>query len=81
MLHAIRRRDSAVFGQFEPSFGVIAASGAVHHFTRLMGAGAWHGNGLSIDSPRSIKRRFDGFFDQVLGRLPPSKGGKSRIAV
>jgi enoyl-CoA hydratase/carnithine racemase len=30
-------RESAVFGQFEPSFGVIPGTGAVQHLTRLMG--------------------------------------------
>ena len=30
-------RESAVFGQFEPSFGVIPGAGAAQHLTRLMG--------------------------------------------
>ena len=30
-------RGAAVFGQFEPSFGVIPGSGAAQHLTRLMG--------------------------------------------
>jgi enoyl-CoA hydratase/carnithine racemase len=30
-------RESAVFGQFEPSFGVIPGTGGVQHLTRLMG--------------------------------------------
>jgi enoyl-CoA hydratase/carnithine racemase len=30
-------RESAVFGQFEPSFGVIPGGGAAQHLTRLMG--------------------------------------------
>jgi enoyl-CoA hydratase/carnithine racemase len=30
-------RESAVFGQFEPSFGVLPGAGAAQHLTRLMG--------------------------------------------
>ena len=30
-------RESAIFGQFEPSLGVIPGAGAVQHLTRLMG--------------------------------------------
>jgi enoyl-CoA hydratase/carnithine racemase len=30
-------RESAIFGQFEPSLGVIPGGGATQHFTRLMG--------------------------------------------
>jgi enoyl-CoA hydratase/carnithine racemase len=30
-------RESAVFGQFEPAFGVIPGAGAAQHLTRLMG--------------------------------------------
>ncbi len=30
-------RESAVFGQFEPSFGVIPGAGAAQHLTRLLG--------------------------------------------
>jgi enoyl-CoA hydratase/carnithine racemase len=30
-------RESAIFGQFEPSFGTIPGGGAVQHLTRLMG--------------------------------------------
>ena len=30
-------RESAIFGQFEPAFGVIPGAGAVQHLTRLMG--------------------------------------------
>jgi enoyl-CoA hydratase/carnithine racemase len=30
-------RESAIFGQFEPSFGVIPGAGAAQHLTRLMG--------------------------------------------
>src|SRR4029077_7049093 len=30
-------RESAIFGQFEPAFGVIPGTGAVQHLTRLMG--------------------------------------------
>ena len=30
-------RESAIFGQFEPSFGVIPGGGAAQHLTRLMG--------------------------------------------
>src|SRR5262245_56622782 len=30
-------RESAVFGQFEPGFGVIPGAGAVQHLARLMG--------------------------------------------
>jgi enoyl-CoA hydratase/carnithine racemase len=30
-------RESAIFGQFEPSLGVIPGGGAVQHLTRLMG--------------------------------------------
>jgi enoyl-CoA hydratase/carnithine racemase len=30
-------RESAIFGQFEPSFGVIPGGGGVQHLTRLMG--------------------------------------------
>lgn len=32
-------RESAVFGQFEPAFGVIPGSGGAQHLTRLMGRG------------------------------------------
>ena len=32
-------RESAIFGQFEPAFGVIPGAGAVQHLTRLMGRG------------------------------------------
>ena len=32
-------RESAVFGQFEPAFGVIPGGGAAQHLTRLMGRG------------------------------------------
>jgi enoyl-CoA hydratase/carnithine racemase len=32
-------RESAVFGQFEPSFGVIPGAGGAQHLTRLMGRG------------------------------------------
>jgi enoyl-CoA hydratase/carnithine racemase len=32
-------RESAIFGQFEPSFGVIPGAGAAQHLTRLMGRG------------------------------------------
>ena len=32
-------RGSAVFGQFEPSFGTIPGGGAAQHLTRLMGRG------------------------------------------
>jgi enoyl-CoA hydratase/carnithine racemase len=31
--------ESAIFGQFEPSFGVIPGAGAVQHLARLMGRG------------------------------------------
>jgi enoyl-CoA hydratase/carnithine racemase len=30
-------RESAIFGQFEPSFGVLPGGGAAQHLTRLMG--------------------------------------------
>jgi enoyl-CoA hydratase/carnithine racemase len=30
-------RESAIFGQFEPAFGVIPGAGGVQHLTRLMG--------------------------------------------
>jgi enoyl-CoA hydratase/carnithine racemase len=30
-------RESAIFGQFEPSLGVIPGGGAAQHLTRLMG--------------------------------------------
>ena len=30
-------RESAIFGQFEPAFGVIPGAGAVQHLTRLLG--------------------------------------------
>ncbi len=30
-------RESAIFGQFEPAFGVIPGAGAVQHLARLMG--------------------------------------------
>ena len=30
-------RESAIFGQFEPAFGVIPGGGAVQHLTRLLG--------------------------------------------
>jgi enoyl-CoA hydratase/carnithine racemase len=30
-------RESAIFGQFEPAFGVIPGAGAIQHLTRLMG--------------------------------------------
>ena len=32
-------RESAIFGQFEPAFGVIPGAGAVQHLTRLLGRG------------------------------------------
>jgi enoyl-CoA hydratase/carnithine racemase len=32
-------RGSAIFGQFEPSFGVIPGAGGAQHLTRLMGRG------------------------------------------
>jgi len=32
-------RESAIFGQFEPSFGVIPGAGGAKHLTRLMGRG------------------------------------------
>jgi enoyl-CoA hydratase/carnithine racemase len=32
-------RETAIFGQFEPAFGVIPGAGAVQHLTRLMGRG------------------------------------------
>ncbi|HZI47779.1 MAG TPA: enoyl-CoA hydratase/isomerase family protein [Pyrinomonadaceae bacterium] len=32
-------RDSAIFSQFEPSFGVIPGAGGVQHLARLMGRG------------------------------------------
>jgi enoyl-CoA hydratase/carnithine racemase len=32
-------RESAIFGQFEPSFGVLPGGGAAQHLTRLMGRG------------------------------------------
>ena len=32
-------RESAIFGQFEPAFGVIPEAGVAQHFTRLMGRG------------------------------------------
>src|SRR5690348_4527639 len=32
-------RESAVFGQFEPAFGLVPGGGAVQHLTRLMGRG------------------------------------------
>jgi enoyl-CoA hydratase/carnithine racemase len=32
-------RESAIFGQFEPSLGVIPGGGAAQHLTRLMGRG------------------------------------------
>jgi len=32
-------RESAIFGQFEPAFGVIPGAGAVQHLVRLMGRG------------------------------------------
>jgi len=32
-------RESAIFGQFEPSFGVIPGGGAAQHLARLMGRG------------------------------------------
>jgi enoyl-CoA hydratase/carnithine racemase len=32
-------RESAVFGQFEPAFGVIPGAGGAQHLTRLMGRG------------------------------------------
>jgi enoyl-CoA hydratase/carnithine racemase len=32
-------RESAIFGQFEPSFGVIPGAGGIQHLTRLMGRG------------------------------------------
>ena len=30
-------RESAIFGQFEPAFGVIPGAGAAQHLARLMG--------------------------------------------
>ena len=32
-------RESAIFGQFEPAFGVIPGAGGAQHLTRLMGRG------------------------------------------
>jgi enoyl-CoA hydratase/carnithine racemase len=32
-------RESAIFGQFEPSFGLVPGGGAAQHLTRLMGRG------------------------------------------
>ncbi len=32
-------RESAIFGQFEPAFGVLPGAGATQHLTRLMGRG------------------------------------------
>ncbi|HXU10312.1 MAG TPA: enoyl-CoA hydratase/isomerase family protein, partial [Blastocatellia bacterium] len=32
-------RESAIFGQFEPAFGVIPGAGATQYLTRLMGRG------------------------------------------
>jgi enoyl-CoA hydratase/carnithine racemase len=32
-------RESAIFGQFEPAFGVIPGAGAVQHLARLLGRG------------------------------------------
>ena len=32
-------RESSIFGQFEPSFGVIPGAGGAQHLTRLMGRG------------------------------------------
>jgi enoyl-CoA hydratase/carnithine racemase len=32
-------RESAIFGQFEPAFGLIPGAGAAQHLTRLMGRG------------------------------------------
>jgi enoyl-CoA hydratase/carnithine racemase len=32
-------RESAIFGQFEPAFGVIPGAGGAQHFARLMGRG------------------------------------------
>jgi enoyl-CoA hydratase/carnithine racemase len=32
-------RESAIFGQFEPAFGLLPGGGAVQHLTRLMGRG------------------------------------------
>jgi len=32
-------RESAIFGQFEPSFGALPGGGAAQHLTRLMGRG------------------------------------------
>jgi enoyl-CoA hydratase/carnithine racemase len=32
-------RETAIFGQFEPSFGVIPGAGGAQHLTRLMGRG------------------------------------------
>ena len=32
-------RETAIFGQFEPAFGVIPGAGAVQHLVRLMGRG------------------------------------------
>ena len=32
-------RESAIFAQFEPSFGVLPGGGAAQHLTRLMGRG------------------------------------------
>src|SRR6185295_16373452 len=32
-------RESAIFGQFEPAFGVIPGAGGAQHLTRLLGRG------------------------------------------
>ena len=37
MRHALRRRETAIFGQFEPAFGQIPGGGAAQYLTRVMG--------------------------------------------